>query len=90
MEPKSPKTLTTGELISLLAQFDENTPVLVSYPYGDYWHNTAADEISESEVELREVCYSNYYRTYVVRKDDEDDEDDEDADEYVHVLTLGK
>ena len=87
MEPKSPKTLTIAELRELLGDYDPNTPVLVSYDYGDYWHNTAADEIGESDVELREVRYSDYHQTFVVRQDEEADEDD---DERFFVLTIGK
>ena len=73
-----PATLTVGDLINELKQFDENSPVFLGHPSGDYWQTQIAKAIST--VEMQAVKYSDYHQQNTVA-----DEGDEDSQEVVFI-----
>ena len=88
---RSPDTMTVGELIEALEQFDPGDPVVVTYPYGDYPASIVCTEIGRHDVDVTEVAYSEYHQAFKVQVDeagydDEDPDDDEDDQNYVVAI----
>jgi len=73
-------TMTVGEMIERLQEFDENTPVVFSYEYGDYWRNICANTAGRDDVDEGEVEWSNYHNSWKLSKDSDEFEDGEDAE----------
>ena len=69
-------TLTVGDLISHLGQYDESLPVYFGYNYGDHWHTEVAAAISDSRV--TKVKNSDYHSMMVTNNDSNEDESDDD------------
>ena len=59
------ETMNTGELIEFLSQFDENTPVLFAYDYGDHCHTTVCEPVTEATLSNAE--YSDYHSRMKVK-----------------------
>ena len=78
-------TMTKGELIELLVDFDDDTEIGFAFPSGDYWRTTiirSVGEVSETEIE-----YSDYHEENVlVNRDEMDDEENE--IEYKRMIVL--
>jgi hypothetical protein len=72
-------TLTVGELIERLKEFDESTPVVFSYEYGDYWHSICANTASRWDADEAEIEWSNYHQAWKLSQDNGEFEDGEDA-----------
>lgn len=80
-------TLTVKELMEILADFDEEMPVVIGYPSHDYWGRMLVGEVGEHEVEERFVVWSNYHDQFQQIDDDETDEPD--VVETEEVLVIG-
>ena len=74
-------TMTVGELIESLQGFDENTPVVLSYQYGDYWRSICANTVGRDDIDEGEVEWSGYHETWKLSKDDGEFEDGEYAED---------
>jgi hypothetical protein len=66
--------MTVGELRARLKDFDDDTPVLFSYNYGDHWHSQVASDI-------RDVCednvkWSEYHQMFKIPSSERDDDDE--------------
>lgn len=48
------RTLTAGELINLLSDYDEDTPIAISNDYGYTFGSIGWDDIREEEIETEE------------------------------------
>ena len=69
--PRRQQSMTVGELIEQLQEFDSNMPVKFSYDYGDYWHTEVAPNIQN--VETRYIKYSSYHHMDMIDKEENDD-----------------
>jgi len=74
-------TLTVGELIERLQDFDPNSLVMVTRKSGDYWNTVCADTIGNWDVEEQEVTWSEHHRTYKVEANEYDEHEYEDGDD---------
>lgn len=79
-------TMTVGELREALNGYDENTPVMVPYPSGDYWHTQLAGNVSGFRINEGLVQWSEYHREWKIIEADEEDDKDEESQA---VLLLG-
>jgi hypothetical protein len=66
--------MTVKELREILAHFDDDAPVHIAYPSGDYWKTTIAPEAVV--VEEEEVRYTTYHETWELVDRREDSGDD--------------
>ena len=76
--------MTVRELIERLKQENPDDEVHYSYSSGDYWGTTISREVES--VELGQVKYSEYHRTYKV-VEDEFEEDPETEIKPVLILS---
>lgn len=67
------ETLTVGELIDELLDFDPDLPVLFGYDYGDHWHTMVAQSIDSINEEA--VKHSDYHNMNIVIDCDKEDPD---------------
>lgn len=58
-------SLTVGELIEQLQNFDEDLPVVFSYTYGDHWSTIVLGEIGQVEEEVAD--WSDYHEQFCLR-----------------------
>jgi hypothetical protein len=77
------RTYTKAELIQELEQFDDDTPVMFMYNYGDHWRTNVAEGIKS--VEESNVVWSDYHRMY--KEEPERDYHDDDEDEPTNPTT---
>lgn len=71
--------MTVAELIAELQQYDGDTPVHLSYNYGDHWRTTVAPMVKQ--VEELPVKHSEYHSMPKVL--DEEDKEYDTADQVV-------
>lgn len=64
-------SLTVGQLIKQLEDFDENMPVVIFYPSGDYWRTQIAKEVEVSR-DPRRVKWTDYHDTLQMVDDNYD------------------
>jgi hypothetical protein len=63
--------LTVGELKEMLEQYSDDTPVHISYNYGDHWHTHVAPKADM--VEEVGIVYSEYHNMDKLADDDDYD-----------------
>ena len=72
MDSVKNRTMTVQELIEnlqyLKEEYGEDTEVMFSYTYPDYWRSQVADTISE--VDMKAVTYSDYHRKHKLLNED--------------------
>jgi len=68
-------TMTVAELIEQLQNFDDETPVVFAYQYGDYRKTTVCAGIDS--VGLEDIEWSDYHRMYREQSEDTDNETEE-------------
>ena len=66
------RTMTKADLIEALEFFDDDTPVLFSYTYGDYWRSKVAEGIQE--VEEQDIHWSDYHSMYKITEEEYSDQ----------------
>jgi len=64
--------MTVRDLKEMLEGYDDNTPVHISYNFGDYWRTQVAPKATD--VELQMVKYSDYHSMDKI--DEDGDEED--------------
>jgi len=69
--------MTVRELIRKLKEFDEDLPVRMAYPSGDYWRTTIAGSILG--VESCKVEWSEYHSKFTVPEEGKDPENGEET-----------
>ena len=74
-------TLTVGELRQLLAHHDDDMPVLLQVPGGDYWHTALAKPVGDGEELI--VEWSDYHDQYVVT-----DQETDEGGEWALILSV--
>lgn len=60
--------MTVGQLKEILENFDDETPVLIGYDYGDHWHSQVADRIDEPDGPMV-IEWSDYHNKFKVSTD---------------------
>jgi hypothetical protein len=70
--------MTVKELIERLSSENPDEEVYFSYPSGDYWGTTCANEVSC--VDTGQVKWSEYHGTYNIANEDYNDEYDDPED----------
>jgi phosphopantothenoylcysteine synthetase/decarboxylase len=84
------KSLTVGELIELLKDYDPNMKVRFAYDYGDRCRTQVAADIND--VEEKWITYSAYHGMDKLaprsRDDDDDEENDDNKTGEQHVVVL--
>jgi hypothetical protein len=71
------------QLIEMLAEFPEDSEIVIAHPAGDYWHSTLAKTPQSAEIGLIE--YSNYFDENITT-DNNDPLTDEDKRKIVVIL----
>jgi hypothetical protein len=61
------------QLIEMLAEFPEDSEIVIAHPANDYWHSTLAKTPQSAEIGL--IKYSDYFEENVI--DDTLTEEDE-------------
>jgi len=64
-------TLTVGDLREMLANYNEDMPVLFASPAGDYWGTVTAGPVGDAEEML--VEWSEYHEKYTVTEQQDDE-----------------
>lgn len=67
------RSVTVGELIEQLQDFDAKLPVVFAYNYGDHWNTEVAEVVREADE--GSIVWSDYHRQ--PKTVDESDDDDE-------------
>jgi len=69
-KPRFTEEMTVGQMIAILEEFDEETPVVFAYNYGDHWDT----KVVECVVEIDEhgTSYSEYHRQDKLDENSED------------------
>jgi hypothetical protein len=80
------ETLTVGDLIAMLQEYDLALPVVGLYEYGDHWNSMLA--LTFDSPEIVKVKYSSYHHAYKLDTSNDDDDDDDDDDDTIEVLSL--
>lgn len=62
--------MTVKELKERLNQFDDNTEVMFSHNYGDFWRTPVALPIEE--IVENEVVFSDYHNSYRIAGESEE------------------
>lgn len=72
-EATKSQTMTVGDVIEMLKQFDLDSPCFFAYNCGDYWRSTVCGTISD--IEETPVKYSDYHNRFKVVDDLDDSEE---------------
>lgn len=74
------RAMTVKDLREALEDFDDDTPVVFQYNYGDHWRTEVAERVEN--VDEGEIVWSAYHRSpKVVDGDEQDEEQDEEQEE---------
>jgi hypothetical protein len=62
--------LTVGHLREMLndENLDDETPVHISYDYGDHWNTQVAPQADDAEI--GDITYSDYHRMDIIKNED--------------------
>lgn len=72
---KDLKTMTVRDLKNLLDDYDDDMPVVMSAPSGDYWGSVLALPIDSQETQEGGIRYSEYHRRWKLAGENDDADD---------------
>lgn len=72
------RAMTVKDLREALEDFDDDTPVVFSYNYGDHWRTTVAERVENADE--GEVIWSAYHRSPKILEDSSERDEDPDGE----------